>query len=399
MQENMLIYLHANDLTHPSWVIVNAQGEIVNAAERDSLEGLSSIAENKYVIVVVPGQDVMLTQVVLPKMNRAKRVKAIPFALEDKLIAEIETLHFAMGDEEVGEWPVAVVSHDKMNEWLSLLREFGIEPDQFIPAPLLLPYIKGVWHIMIEEGVAHIRTGFSQGLTCDHNNLAACLDALLKQQGAPLSVIMMHDDNDFVAAHLLLDVPFEEDRLSFMARIKDFVQHIDLNTLNLLQDRYAAKGVKRHDQYQHIKILFYLMIAAGALIFLYPTFSYFILRYRLSDINDQIHQIYVKHVNPINSGLSPKQAIEARLKKLNEASQENRVFNLLGDIGQALNQSPNIKLSRFDFQNDQMTVVLTAATSKDFSNFVNALNSQNLNVTQQNATLEGERVNATILIK
>src|SRR3990167_2701534 len=133
-KEKLIIYLQAaNDLPPPFVVVMEDQ--VVEISQLpDTSQNLSMLAENKEVLVLVPAEDIVLTQVQLPKMNRSRLLKALPFALEDQLIAEIDTLHFATGAYQAeGHLPVAIVSHQKMKSWLAQLQILNIKPDQFIP--------------------------------------------------------------------------------------------------------------------------------------------------------------------------------------------------------------------------------------------------------------------------
>src|ERR1700687_202408 len=79
---------------------------------------LAALAMGKEVIVIVPGEDVLLVHAKLPKMNRSRFLKVLPFALEEQLIDEVETLHFALAEtQDTGDLAVAVVRQQKMQEW------------------------------------------------------------------------------------------------------------------------------------------------------------------------------------------------------------------------------------------------------------------------------------------
>src|SRR6185503_9987760 len=49
------------------------------------------------IIVLVPGEHVLLTQVTMPHMSSGRLVKALQFALEDQLTEPPSELHFALG--------------------------------------------------------------------------------------------------------------------------------------------------------------------------------------------------------------------------------------------------------------------------------------------------------------
>ena len=58
---------------------------------------LAEAALDRINIVIVPSEDVLVTTVTLPKMNRSRLLQAIPYALEEQVIEDVDTMHFAAG--------------------------------------------------------------------------------------------------------------------------------------------------------------------------------------------------------------------------------------------------------------------------------------------------------------
>jgi hypothetical protein len=90
--------------------------------------------------------------------------------------------------------------------------------------------------------------------------------------------------------------------------------------------------------------------------------------------------------------------MEEKLQKLRANIGENRLLLLMGYVGKAMSATPSITLKRIEFQNNQLTAELTAATSEDVAAFTDFLTQQGLTVKQQNANLAGTRINATVVI-
>ena len=64
-----------------------------------------------------------------------------------------------------------------------------------------------------------------------------------------------------------------------------------------------------------------------------------------------------------------------------------------------MSKAPHVELKRFDFINNELTLELTAASSKHYvCPFTHFLVQQGLSVKQQNASLAGSRVNAMLVI-
>ena len=103
------------------------------AARHGTLGEAAADAQGRRIVVVVPGQDVLLTAAVVPSRNRQRIVEALPYILEDQLASDVDELHFAVGARvRDGTVPAAVVAHERMAHWLAQLRSVGIDPDELV---------------------------------------------------------------------------------------------------------------------------------------------------------------------------------------------------------------------------------------------------------------------------
>lgn len=151
------LYIH---LAEPSqWLIWHpGQQEIIASgvlATHQELTQLSEQAQRCEVTVLVPGQDVLLTEVRLPAGSQRLLPQLVPNALEDELASDIESLHFAWPSHAKPAgvdtpMPVAVVSKARMQQWLDALNEAGIECDRLVPDYFALP---------VQEGGAKLQLG------------------------------------------------------------------------------------------------------------------------------------------------------------------------------------------------------------------------------------------------
>lgn len=399
MQEKLVIYLHAQDLEHPSWAVV-ADGVLSQCEMHDNALGFSQIAEDKEVIVFVPAEDVLLTSVVLPKMSRARLAQALPFALEEKLIDDVETLHFVYGDHQGDQHlPVAVVSHARMAEWLDLLKSWNLEVDLLTPVYFALPFDEKTWHILVTD-IAVARTGHSQGFACDKNNLEEILNLALSEAEQIPQFVSIHNYTDLSFHALTKLTTVNEEKHEAESFITDITRYIDtLPAFNLLQGQYASKKSKFPRRDKLWKVTLGFAVTWICLLFSYPAISYFILKQRVNQINAQIAQIYTRHFPQSTSMVAPTVRIQEKLEKLNAQMGQNHLLLLLGYIGKGMQATEGIKIKRIDYQNNQLTVELNATSSEDFSAFTNFLTNSGLSVRQQSANLTGSRVNATLLVE
>lgn len=146
--------------------------------------------------VLVPTEAVRLLAVDLPIANRAKRLAALPFAIEDMIAEPIEAVHIAIGAElSPKRYLVAVVRHDRMVEWIARVEDGGLDHAALVPDALALPRPgEGEWAVDLGATRAVVRRGDGTGLAIPAPLLATAWAAdgspRATGYGAPLPEVM-----------------------------------------------------------------------------------------------------------------------------------------------------------------------------------------------------------------
>src|SRR5215469_4442008 len=124
MAEWLLLRLARGPEQRVSWMAADVAGQPVSAPQSGTLAQAASAAAGRRLIVVAPSSDVLITEVELPVKSGVKLQQVVPFALEEQLAADIETLHFAVGarDEQSGRTRAAVVTRVLMDQWVGSLQ-------------------------------------------------------------------------------------------------------------------------------------------------------------------------------------------------------------------------------------------------------------------------------------
>jgi general secretion pathway protein L len=122
------------------WVGVDASGARTDPPGRGTLAAAAAAVAGRRVVVLVPGEDVSLAAPELPGRGAARLARLAPFALEEQLAADVDTLHFAVGRPAAGQRaPVAVLGRAQLAGWLATLAAAGITPAALYPDSLALP--------------------------------------------------------------------------------------------------------------------------------------------------------------------------------------------------------------------------------------------------------------------
>jgi general secretion pathway protein L len=137
-------------------------------------------------VVLVPTETVLILVVDLPLPTRAKRIAALPFAVEDRIAEPIEDVHVALGAEVApGRFLVGIVRHDVMRRWTLRLIEAELEQAMLVPDAIGLP-VPGdeSWSIDIAAGRAMVRRPDASGFALP----VAHLESAWRAAGSPACI-------------------------------------------------------------------------------------------------------------------------------------------------------------------------------------------------------------------
>lgn len=398
MQKTLIILLHLEDLAHPSWILHG--GEFSEQVYKGNPDALKDLADGRQVILIVPGEDVLLTSSKLPKLSKSRLSQALPYALEEQVIPEVESLHFAAGEYQPdNELPVAIVAKEKMQQWIELLQSWDVMADQFIAEFFCLPVEENCWQVVVTNKII-IRITEYKALTCDPESIHEICQLLLAQSHVtPQNFYINYYESQ---NKLKLNTPFPVTEQVFPSKqiIEDFARSV-LQTphINLLQGQFATKKSKFPERGRLIQFMAGLAVAWAILIFSYPTVSYFFLHHKVRELDARIADIYKQNFPQSTSVVAPKLRMEEKLKSLSNNKNASRLLHLLAFVAKDLETSPNVSIKRFDFQNNQLNLEVSALSSEDFSLFTENLQKQGLSVQQQNANVVDTKINATVLIE
>jgi general secretion pathway protein L len=170
----------------------------VQSGEVHELARLPEAARRVPAHVWTPAAETVLTQVTLPTRSRRKIMQALPYALEDRLVGDPETLHFAWRPEADGGLSVAVTARARVDTWLERLEQAGIRPLALCPATLLVPWALDSWSLAFVGGDVLVRSGAVAGFVCPAAQervpalLVAAAQEARAQPNPPEALVIFH---------------------------------------------------------------------------------------------------------------------------------------------------------------------------------------------------------------
>ena len=174
MAKHVVIYLPLVGEDTVQWAVSDEKGNLTTEVEEGTLADAAMAVEGRRAILVLPADDVLLAKTVVPGGSVARAQQAVPFALEDQVADDVDSLHFALGTKnKEDEYPVAVISHATMERVIELCEEAQLRPAEIVPETLALPELNAtatdltVWSALLDHGRAVIRLGDQLGFATD----------------------------------------------------------------------------------------------------------------------------------------------------------------------------------------------------------------------------------------
>lgn len=142
-----------------------ARGDSLGEDLRDTIgpdgvpDAASALQDPENVVVLAPTAQVAWLSRAVPGRRPAQIRRALPFAVEEFLTQDVETMHLAHGAIIRGQ-PVrcALLDRQLITDWLTCLRDCGLRPGHMVPDGSLLPCDEGSATVLFDDGVALVRT-------------------------------------------------------------------------------------------------------------------------------------------------------------------------------------------------------------------------------------------------
>ncbi len=365
MQKTVLVHLHDLALNSVSWIFTKEEGVAVTEAQVGNLHDLSTICASHKVALIIPSTLLTFTQVQLPVTDRERMLRALPYAMEDRIIDDIDNMHFSINAWKNNQANISTISHQHMDLLIERFNKAGINPDYIIPDLFLMPFNDGVWTVLISNKYALVRTGQFSGFSTDNYNLQQGLILNLSQASSlPTSINIIHnnDVDDFSSNKLLPDFP--DISISNTTYKNEYVtlfqdNYSDNLPFNLLQGIYS-----KHEQIANIWRSWRPVAVFSGIMFILYALSLSINIYKLNDritaVDNQINKIFKNTLPDVRKIINPKAQLQQRLAELNKDSGNTKTgfLPLLAKSASSITNTKNIKLNNITYKDGQIDMEL-----------------------------------------
>jgi general secretion pathway protein L len=366
------------------WVTLQDGRAISGIKQSDFSTAIKELGADN-VIAYIPGIDVLLTQVTLPSGRKSQLRNALPFALEENLIDDVENLHCALGPQLInGQYIAAVSSDDKIQYWHQLLISSGLHLQALLPDTLLLPRSVGSWSIMCENNSAYVRTADADGFVCQKDVLAFLLQKEFDNVGNYLpQSIEVYGCPDF-------------DDTQLSGALKDKVQIVHhsepssgnliellLNkspgssNLNLLQGEYAPSSrlLQRVRPWYASAALVGVLLVLG---FTGSVLEYFSLKQQSSQLEQQILQVFRQTFPEVKRNVSAttvSSIMKSRLAELRGKGPGSGpdFSNMLAKVAPVVSKAKDVEAQHLRYQSGQMEILFITPDLQTLENLKNSI--------------------------
>ncbi|MFO7603265.1 MAG: type II secretion system protein GspL, partial [Gammaproteobacteria bacterium] len=330
--------------------------------------------------------------------------KAIPFALEDQIIDDVESMHFALGlGDAQGRYWIAAVARTQMDEWQDVLRQAGLNPQALIPDIMLLDSAEGEARLLCEAQRSLLTLPDAQRLVVDNENLALILKRLMLNTELNIERLECYtsdpalDLEALVAAHVNADV-----NAHLRPALLVFAESLATQApLNLLQGDYSRRERRRHrfQVWYPAAAMLAVWIVAQLVV---AGVDNILLASQLDEIRAQQQQVYAQAFPNARPGGDVYRKMEAGLKELRQrhGTADASFYYMLSKIAPTLAASSGAQVQSLRYREGSVELDLQLPTLQALDQLKASLDAQlQWQVEIQSASSAGERVEARLQIR
>jgi general secretion pathway protein L len=401
MRNTLLIRVGQDEDARCEWLPLDVTGKPVGQVRRGDLADAAAEANGLRVVVLAPGIDCLLTQVAIPGRNRQKLLRAVPYALEEQLIEDVENLHFALGPAlPGGGYPVAVVATRRMDAILAACRNAGLDVSQLVPELLAVPCDGEAVCAVIDGDMALVRTGAYTGFAVETDNLGLMLARLPQAEDTPARPVFIQ----LPLGRALPDLGGCADEAT-LTRYEGSVlmllaQGLGDSPVDLLQGAYS-RSQEWGKIWRPLRATAALLLAGILLGNIVKGVNYFRLSSERDDLNSRMQAVFMESFPGTKRVVDPRVQMQQQLEKLQRrAGKSTRFLSLLARSADVLRTAKDIEIAGASYRAGRLDVDLTALNLQVVDQLKQSLTARGLTVEIQSAAADaGQRVKSRLRIQ
>ncbi len=402
MADWLLLRLARTAAQPATWLVVDPRGNAAGPPQSGPLSLAAPRTAGRRICVLVPGNDVVLAEPDVPAKAGTKLTQVVPYALEEQLAEDIDDLHFAIGKRaaDSNRTPVAVVARSLMDEWLTLLKSSGIEPEAMYADSDLLPVNPGQSVALLEEDVIVVRPPAGSPVTLPADALDEALEIAQSSgsegAGAGRGLILYtgpaewHQHSARVEA---LRERFDGIKIQLLTSgpLALFGQQLPQGApINLLQGTYA-QTTSRAVGWPAWRVAVMLLLGLVGLHVAGKAAQLTLLKRNEHKLDASINEVFHSAMPGEQSTSDPRKKMEKRLADAVASSSAGGLLSALEALAQAHSTAPATSIQALSFHDGSMEMRLAAPDATSLDHVTQSLKSNGwqANLTSGNVVASG----------
>ncbi|MFC4259006.1 type II secretion system protein GspL [Marinobacter lacisalsi] len=245
------------------WVLLDASGDLQSTGLRETRETIEdTLSQNSLdgvrLVGLIPGDEALFCFADIPAKQARFIRQALPFAVEEQLAQDVESVHLALGGQgaDGDGYRVAAIDHQRMALWLNRFLDWeGAELEAIYPDAALVPLKDHDWAICLGDDMALLASRRGEWMTMRADNLAVFAQTLAMpsedEVAAEVQVVVYGTDQAFTTHEELISVLVGTPRLSVHREpmegsaselLASAHYHHAVDPINLCQGQYAPSN-------------------------------------------------------------------------------------------------------------------------------------------------------------
>lgn len=344
-------------------------------------------------VLIVPAERVVLRQLTVDAAERRVLRQTLPYQLEDELVSDVDTLHFAWSEPEAGQVATAIVDRDWLASVSAPLRAVEREWAAIWPEPLLLPLPNDGWRIHLSARRWVLRHGPYLGFGLEPDLAVVMLAGLIAETPTPpVQLQWQGEEEQYEALITCLPEAWRE----HLVKVTDTTASEP--DLDLAQGDFARRIPWRR-WWQTWRVAAALLGVAVGLQFALTGLDY---RRQAADnlVLRQAIEASFREAMPRGAMVEPERQLQRRLDALRGSGDAGFVA-LLEPVGRLLAERPSVSLDSLNYVQAQRELRLTINAERfaDVEALRQALNQAGLSAELAGSNSDGQQTKARLRIR
>lgn len=324
----------------------------------------------------------------------------LPYQLEDDLLANVDDLHFALGQPADNQVAVAIIKRQILLEWLADFSAAGIEIHRLLPEAAMLPWLDKQWTLLIDEQRWLLRSGDCNGFAMEPELAVLALQLLVAEQGAPASLVLYcpQSARDGVKAALpesLRQIVLwqEADYWSVVAGVK-----LEQQPINLLQGEFV-RSLPWKKWWRTWRVAIVLLVIALGLKLAVNIIEQQTLENRNVQLRASIEQAYRSAI-PKGALMNAEKQLRRKVESIKGGNSQSFVA-LLEKVATVMATVEGLTLQNVNYteQRSEFRLTLVANSFDDIEKLRRGLEQQGLTAELTGSSAEGSKTRARLRVR